>query len=284
MRDTEKQIMESSQSSEDSYALYNPLGYFRKYRLKDFCPTDRELGEGSFGTVTEVRHCETQRDYAMKCIEKSNIRETEIHYTVSGHPNIVSLIEYFPTPYGSGYSLVLDECSGSLQKEIRSHKFHYLPEFKARRYLRETVAGLCHLQRHGIIHRDIKPKNLMLLRGHIRICDFGLSCYGEGDTAELRRFVGTENYMAPEIWLQRTQTYAVDVWSLGIVLFEMLTGRICFEGLIDRILYAYPRQPREIVSPSCWHLVLWMLEKEPQDRPTLPVIFLQLSVVSHHLF
>jgi serum/glucocorticoid-regulated kinase 2 len=154
--------------------------------------------------------------------------------------------------------------------------YHYLSEGgkfgeeRARFYAAEIACALDYLHKRGIVYRDLKPENLILdSNGHIRITDFGLSKEGvEGDT--ITSICGTPEYLAPEILRKKPYGVAVDWWSLGTLLFEMIVGLPPFYDrnrptMYKKILEA-PLTPPPDMSPEAVDLCSKMLVREPQNR------------------
>ena len=212
------------------------------------------LGKGGYGKVFQVRKrtgAYAGKIFAMKVLKKAAIVRSKKDTTHTKaerhileaikHPFIVSLHYAFQTD-GKLY-LILEYLSGGELFALLEKEGVFL-EDPASFYLGEIVLALEHLHANGIIYRDLKPENIMLDgKGHVVLTDFGLSkesLYGDATT---NTFCGTIEYMAPEI-LQRTgHGKAVDWWSLGTLMYDMLTGAPPFSGenrkkTIDKILHS----------------------------------------------
>ena len=238
----------------------------------------RVIGKGSFGKVFLVRQRNTKMIYAMKVLKKDNIvkrnqvEHTKTEWSVLGyvrHPFVVGLRSAFQT--AEKLYFVLDYCAGG---ELFCHlqKLGKFSEKRARFYTAELTLALEHVHSLGVVYRDLKPENVLLdARGHVRLTDFGLSKervthYQKGASS----FCGTPEYLAPEILARRGHGRAVDWWSLGALLYEMLTGlppfysrdrEQLFEG-IKRGHLAYPRY----VSVDAKSLLKSLLHREPAAR------------------
>jgi serine/threonine-protein kinase len=249
-----------------------------RYRL------ERELGRGGMATVYLARD-ETGRQVAVKVLrpELRPIvgatrfrREIEILERLR-HPNIVSLQDYedagtrpyFVMPYVAGESL-----------HARLARDGPLPLAMVADIARDMAAALDYAHAHGVIHRDVKPGNVLLELDRARMCDFGLARAVADAASESVSssglVVGTPDYMSPE---QSTGGQpvgpAADVYSLGCVLYEMLTGELPFTGataqaLLAQHLSAVPRSIRVVrpdVSEAVERAVFAAMAKAPEDRP-----------------
>lgn len=195
------------------------------------------LGCGSFAKVFLVRKLigpDAGSLYAMKILRKAKLRfrdrlrskkERDILVDVQ-HPFIVRLNYAFQTE--GKLFLVLDFIrGGDLFTRLNSEVMFTEEDVKF--YLAESLLALTHLHSLGIIYRDLKPENILLDEdGHIKLTDFGLSKEALDDKAY--SFCGTVEYMSPEVIARQGHTKSADFWSLGVVMFEMLTGILPFQG------------------------------------------------------
>ncbi|KAG1930319.1 ribosomal protein S6 kinase alpha-2 [Pimephales promelas] len=237
------------------------------------------LGQGSYGKVFLVRKIkgsDTGQLYAMKVLKKATLKvrdrvrskmERDILAEVN-HPFIVKLHYAFQTE-GKLY-LILDFLRGGdlftrLSKEVM------FTEEDVKFYLAELALALDHLHSLGIIYRDLKPENILLdEEGHIKVTDFGLSKEAIDHDKRAYSFCGTIEYMAPEVVNRRGHTQSADWWSFGVLMFEMLTGSLPFQGK-DRketmalILKAKLGMP-QFLSPEVQSLLRALFKRNPSNR------------------
>jgi len=215
------------------------------------------LGRGSFGKVMLVRKKDTKEIFAMKILKKAAlIKRKEVAHTKSernvleniDHPFIIQLRYSFQTK--DKLYFVLEYVNGGelffhLQRERR------FKEDRARFYAAEILLALEHLHSIGVIYRDLKPENILLCPdGHIRLTDFGLCKEGlKYDDSVTHTFCGTPEYLAPETLKGKGYGKPVDWWSLGILLFEMLTGNPPFYDRNLNTMYKNILE-RDITFPS----------------------------------
>ncbi|KAI7908121.1 kinase-like domain-containing protein [Cokeromyces recurvatus] len=267
----------------------------------------RMLGKGDVGKVYMVRQKGTDKLYAMKVLSKKEmikrnkikraLAEQEILMT-SNHPFIVTLYHCFQSQ--EYLYFVMEYCMGGEFLELRPGKC--LNEDGARFYAAEVTAALEYLHLQGHIYRDLKPENILLHQsGHIMLTDFDLS---KGSSPPGRpgvvkskspnqppsidtkscveglrtnSFVGTEEYIAPEVIKGCGHTSAVDWWTLGILIYEMLYGTTPFKGngrndTFSKILHTevhFPHQPAPYcgtISSSTKNLIRKLLQKDEQIR------------------
>ncbi|KAM6126748.1 ribosomal protein S6 kinase alpha-2 isoform 2-T2 [Pterocles gutturalis] len=237
------------------------------------------LGQGSYGKVFLVRKIkgsDSGQLYAMKVLKKATLKvrdrvrskmERDILAEVN-HPFIVKLHYAFQTE-GKLY-LILDFLRGGdlftrLSKEVM------FTEEDVKFYLAELALALDHLHGLGIIYRDLKPENILLdEEGHIKITDFGLSKEAIDHDKRAYSFCGTIEYMAPEVVNRRGHTQSADWWSFGVLMFEMLTGSLPFQGK-DRketmalILKAKLGMP-QFLSIEAQSLLRALFKRNPSNR------------------
>lgn len=207
-----------------------------------------EIGRGNFGVVYRCENGETGQQCAIKKINLSRIRSDNLDVQVMrevnllrkmDHPHIMRLYEVLKS---KKYLYLVCEMvyGGDLFDFLKANA--PLEESRARRIFRQLKEAVSFCHQHGVSHRDLKPENVLLTRdGSIKLIDFGFSnLFRTDDEAEydLKTACGTPNYVAPEVL--RGAGYngrAVDVWSMGVLLYEMCAGRLPFDHEDSDVLY-----------------------------------------------
>lgn len=261
---------------------------FRKRRLQTIGNYQllQKIGEGGMGSVYKAQHTLTREIVAVKLLANDDLMggiaqkrfEQEYRTTLElDHPGIVRALEsgcdedvyYFAMEYVDGESL-----GDRIEREGK------LPEAEAVRLMAQVTEALDYAHLMGLIHRDIKPDNLMINRqGHLKLTDFGLVKQRDQDTALTMpgRGLGTPNYAAPEQFENAKEVdLRCDVYSLGATLYTALTGLIPFQAktAIKTLAMKYRKQltnPRLIVPDLSERLVKLMarsLSLEPEKRPS----------------
>ena len=248
----------------------------------------KELGVGSFGRVLLVQHKITQAKYAIKAIDKRNKnnieekpyfrREIEIMYRVH-HPNVVKLFGHFEDnsycyfimeyiPGGNIYSLVP-------KNGIRTTSIRNIVSI-----MKDVICAtyFLHHMTPPIIHRDIKPENVVLDENMVgKLTDFGWSNYMQGDMKRTT-VCGTPVYLAPEIINNRGHDEKVDIWCIGVLLFELMTGFAPFQGNdvqtvkynISRLKISWPKN----MDKEAADLISKILKYYPEERISLEQMLL----------
>ncbi|MBW8838956.1 MAG: serine/threonine protein kinase, partial [Gemmatimonadetes bacterium] len=253
--------------------------------LADRYRIEHELGQGGMATVYRARDVRHDRDVAIKVLNtelaeslgrQRFVREIRMAAKLN-HPHILPLYDsgecdgflYFVMPVMQGQTLrdrLVTECT--------------LPVDEAVRIATEVADALDYAHRQDVVHRDIKPENILLHEGHAVVADFGIGKAIVAAASESSTFtqigvtVGTPAYMSPEQATGEELDGRSDLFALGCVLYEMLTGEVAFTGasaqatIARRLLYSPPpvTEKRAEVSDEVAELVTRLLEKAPADR------------------
>merc|ERR1719282_1944801 len=208
----------------------------------------RVLGQGSFGKVFLVRKIygkDAGTLYAIKVLRKATLKVRD-RVRTKLERNILADVNH---------SFIV--------------KLQYAFQTEGKLYLTELALALSHLHSVGIIYRDLKPENILLdSEGHIAVTDFGLS--KEGFEEKAFSFCGTVEYMAPEVVNRRGHDFTADWWSYGVLMYEMLTGRLPFQGedrkeTMNQILKAKLGMP-QYLSPEAQALLRALFKRNPANR------------------
>ncbi|XP_010922472.1 phototropin-1A isoform X2 [Elaeis guineensis] len=288
-------------------AIQKVLESGEKIGLKHFRPV-KPLGSGDTGSVHLVELLETGEYFAMKSMDKNAMLNRNKVHRACAERDILDMLDhpFLPTLYASFQTkthicLIMDYCpGGELFLLLDRQPLKVLKEDAVRFYAAEVIVALEYLHCQGIIYRDLKPENILLQRdGHVSLTDFDLSCLTSCKpqllfpnsqykkkkpkgiippifVAEPMRasnsFVGTEEYIAPEIITGAGHTSAVDWWALGILLYEMLYGYTPFRGktrqkTFANILHKDLKFPGSIsVSLPARQLMYRLLHRDPRNR------------------
>ena len=259
-------------------------GLERECKMTDFIKDPRELGKGGFGSVWKVIHKKTQKIYCIKIIKKQGIieqkleeqmnREIEIMYLLN-HPHCLRLKNHFEDDENF-YLIMPLATKGQLYKILR--KAQKFDERTTAQILRETISALQYLHSFNppIIHRDIKPENLLLNEnGRVLLADYGWSNFKKDEDVR-KTFCGTPEYIAPEMLRKEAHDHRIDIWSVGVLMFELLAGYSPFSAKSNNDLYYNIKKLRihwpNDFPPIAKNLVLSILKLNPKERPSLEEI------------
>lgn len=251
-------------------------------------PEDFEIlevvGIGHFGKVSKVRYRGDGEIYALKSCKKSKLKENkQKEHALNerkilgnvNHPFIVSLKYAFQSE--TKLYMVMEYLNGG---ELFYHmrKTHFFSESTAKFFLAQIVCALDFLHENKIIYRDLKPENLVLdNKGYIKLTDFGLSKENIGENQFTKTFCGTCEYLSPEMIKGDPYNQSVDMWSLGILYFEMLVGVPPFfdknrDKLYKKIYFNDPNyalNKKVVVSDVSINFINRLLCKNPLERMTI---------------
>ena len=260
------------------------IGYVK---FSDLYEMKEVIGKGKFGVVNLGIHKKTGQQVAIKILNKENIKTMEDKELVRieigilklcHHPNIVRLLDHLEN---NDFIYIITEYieGGTLGQYLKKKKFNF-SERQATNIMSQIANGVKYLHQYGIVHRDLKPDNIMITQqndyGVIKIMDFGLSKIVSPNERMVDGY-GTLSYVAPEVLLRTPYNKEVDIWSLGVILFYMLSGHLPFRGkkeqeVAEKIVYdplEFDEDDWEIRSQKVRDLITCCLQKKREDRITI---------------
>ncbi len=277
------------------------LGYIinEKYEILDL------IGSGGFGEVYKVKAVDTNDILALKCLlpqivaeqpELVDIFDDEANAAMQvAHTNVVEIYSNEETEYqGNKIKFFTMEYSDSGDlDEFLKRKETYISLENLKDWIKQLLSGLKAIN-EKLIHRDLKPQNILIFGNTLKISDFGLSRYIEESTRTLTfKGWGTPQYMAPEIWNDLTPTPHVDQYSMGMIFYVMATlkhpfspmpssGNI-FEFLRDKHLFEIPQHPKVLnneLPRKLNSIIMRMIEKKPESRySNVDIILDEIEVI-----
>lgn len=267
------------------------------------------LGEGGMGVVYKARHLKLNNTVALKMLHPEiaadaiGLKRFNIEVKAASmltHPNLIAIYESGVSSQGQPY-LVMDYLDGKgLDQLISEQGFLELPQFYV--VFRQVCDALEHAHSKGVIHRDVKPGNIMIVHNdsgldYVKVLDFGIARVLQQATVESRTatqsqtIVGSPAYMSPEQCLGQPLDVRSDIYSLGALMYEALTGRPPFAGenpiqvivqqVRDEVTSPLKLRPDMAIPPELDRLVMRMLEKDPDKRfQTVREVLLQLDCLA----
>lgn len=240
------------------------------------------LGEGGMGTVYQAVDIHLERSVAIKMLHPHLVNQTSFMERFRNeamilarlnHPNIAVVYNFIQD--GADYCMAMEYVEGN-SLETLIHKAGAIPPATAAEITRQGLEGLAHAHRKGVLHRDIKPANLMLTpEGTVKLMDFGIArVVGNQRLTQVNRVVGTLEYMAPELIQGEAPSPASDIYAMGILLYELLSGKLPFASrtdyeLMQTIIRDKPIALRKVnaqIPKELETIVLKALDKKPAKR------------------
>ncbi|KAK1934273.1 Serine/threonine-protein kinase DCLK3 [Phytophthora citrophthora] len=242
----------------------------------------RHLGEGSYSTVKQVTHRKKGGFYACKIVDKLSLsdvdraalsHEVRVLSSVS-HVNIMRLYEVIEDDAKCYLVTELAEGGDLFDRIVKQGKF---PEREAQKVTAALVEALHYCHTNSVIHRDVKPENVLLSGDDVKLCDFGFARQLNHPEEQASDSCGTPGYAAPEILDGRSYGLEVDVFSLGVVTYIMLCGYPPFPMKLaqlrtHRFNVRYPSKDWAAIHPDVKTLISKMLHVDPKERPSMAVL------------
>jgi len=253
-------------------------------KFKEFYELKERLGHGKFSDVYEAVEHATSMKWAVKVINKIKLNKQEKEFLrteiaimrLIDHPNVIQLKEVFDT---KKHLLIVMEMVEGGELFDRILKKRVISEYGASQIIKQLLEVVSYLHEVGIIHRDIKPENILLADTsdipQIKLADFGLSkLAGPSDSQKLA--CGTLGYVAPEVLSQEGYNFKADIWSIGVVAYLLLTGRLPFDHkekqvLIDLTLngtISFEASYWDRFTPLASEFIKKLLDRNIDSRPT----------------
>ncbi|XP_018401000.1 PREDICTED: serine/threonine-protein kinase ULK3 isoform X2 [Cyphomyrmex costatus] len=238
--------------------------------VRDYCMLEK-IGTGSYATVYKAFRKDGSREVvAIKCVDKGSLSKSAVDNLVTEikllnvlkHEYIVEMKDFF---WDEGHIyIVMEYCDGGdLSSFIK--KKHKLPESTCRRFLQQLALALKYLRDHNVCHMDLKPQNLLLMRKPqlvLKVGDFGFAQYLSNSEHKFT-IRGSPLYMAPEMLLKHKYDARVDLWSVGVIMYECLFGKAPYSSSSFQELAEKIKDSRPIEMPKAAHVSATYLEHAP---------------------
>lgn len=247
------------------------------FRIKNYIVYETVIGKGSFSTVFKGYDTINKYNIAIKRLELDENNTKKVNKLIEREINIMknlnnkNVLKLFDIITDKNYMyMILEYCeNGDLYKFLKKRP---LKEEYCKRYMKQIADGLKYLLSKNIIHRDLKPQNILIDRHYnIKLSDLGFARYYEEDTM-LKTLCGTPLYMAPEIMNYKDYDDRADLWSIGVILYEMLFGYRPYKAKnLHTLVKQINSEPVKLsltikISSECKELLLSLLLKDPDKR------------------
>ncbi|AOF83166.1 kinase domain protein [Methyloversatilis sp. RAC08] len=244
----------------------------------------RELGQGAMGIVYEGRDPVIDRRVAIKTLKREQLERSEADEVIArfkreaqaagrlNHPNVVAIYEYGEADDGTAF-IAMEFVQGRELKDLFEAD-ERIPLPMVGRLMGQLLDALGHAHRHGVTHRDIKPANIILLADNtVKVADFGVARIESSNLTQTGTVIGTPSYMSPEQFMGQTVDGRSDLFSAGVVLYQLLTGEKPFTGALTTIMHkvlkedpTWPSVLNVHVNARLDAVVRKALAKRPDDR------------------
>jgi len=252
-------------------------GSLKNYKL------GKQIAKGKFGDIKLATFIKTSKVYVMKRLVKSKLisktgmalqakNEVELQYQLRKSPDIVQIVDFF-TDVDAIY-IVLEYCSGGNlfdKRELRPN--HTFSDRQAAIYVYQIVRALAYCHERGVIHRDLKLENVLIsVGGSLKLADFGWATQLKSLKDRRKTICGTLDYFSPEMLNSETYQFTTDIWSLGVLAYELLVGDVPFPGASKEEIYGkiseYDYTIPSTVSRKARDFIESCLQY-PENRPSI---------------
>ncbi len=255
--------------------------------LLEIYDVKNKLGSGKFGLVKLGIHKKTGQKVAIKIMKKSTMDSSDLELVrteieilkICQHPNIIRLYNVFEN--ADYLYIIMEYCYGGDLFSYLENRHFRLSEKRASTIIHQMATAVYYMHSFGVVHRDLKPENVLMTStdedSDIRILDFGLSKI-LGPYEKCDEPYGTLTYCAPEIIIDEPYAKPVDLWSLGVMTYLMVSGKLPFNSedeneIARQVVYDEPNYTRnpvwKTISPECLDFIKRLLEKDQNKRMTI---------------
>ena len=255
-------------------------------------PVTGVLGEGAMGVVYKAFDPHIKRQVAIKTIRRQLVDDSDHGQSVAArfrneaqaagrllHPGIVAVYEYGED--ADQAFIAMEYVEGNSLSHYIARKTRF-PEQDVLSIMNQLLTALDHAHEQGVWHRDIKPANLIITRqGRLKIADFGIARVDAIGLTQVNSVVGTPGYMSPEQYTGQPVDHRVDIWASGVLLYQLLTGQLPFNGTAETLMYkivhedpVWPSEHAGSTRPVCYdQIVATALAKRPEARYANALLF-----------